>query len=278
MGKRKGRGPTASRGPGGKPPTEPMYAQFANWAMEHVALGIIGTLLSMAVISGGAYLLYGAKRDIAEIKSASLASLKEGLEVKRANQMTRVYTTGWNSNPANMAHLEGVFARLVASRKEADLDADWASAEIGWCTSASVALEREQALVASFLVDDDMAKKRQINLIGEYTATTKLIDAIREMIIGWKTGSRDAAVKEIERYSRDVGIALAGIEGAGEQTNDYVLAKTEKARTDYERSMDQLQEVYTKAALALAGIALATMTFVASVAVLIARGARIRWG
>ena len=253
---------------------EPIYARVANWAVHSVALGIVGTLLSAGIISGNAYLLYDARSALDQIDPVLQDLAARGNEFQRATDMNKVYNQGWNSNRVNMEHLSALLSIVVKRKNDAQLDEDFARSAVDWCTNAIVQLESEQAKTESFLVNDEFFKKWQSISIADYTATIKLIDTLREMILAGKddtAGKRNNKLEVIERQARDELKTAAAHESLAQQLDAYWNAKMEEDRVKKDHALHQLREIRIKSDLAFAAIIIGIIFLLPSAAIAVRR-------
>jgi hypothetical protein len=252
---------------------EPLHVQFANWAMQSVVLAIVSALLSTAVMTGGAYVLFGKRQDLTEVDSVVRSLETKDIAEKRINQMIDVYDKSWNRD--NVDHLMQLTKRFIdVGGDNLDFSPESARAEIYWCDMANLSLEKEQARITSLLIEGELEKKDQSLMLAEYAATLKLVGLIREAIISWATSSlekRDSMIQEIERSGHTVLATTIAVEGIARQALDDVNRKQKIVQDDFDRAKSILHEMRIKLALVFLGMAVSVVILVASIAILLAR-------
>lgn len=265
------------RGPQGQKSASeaPWYAQIADWAVQNVVLGIVATLLSTAIIGGGAYLLYDRQSALDDIDPVLQELANRGDELMRGTEMTSVYNRGWNSDKRNMAHASELLKTLVARKKANQaLDDSFAGPAIDWCTSAITQLESERAKIQTYIIHDEFSVKDQSILVSEYAATIKLIAAIREMMIAWSRETaekRDVRLQTVENEARDASNAESQLMAMAAQWHSYWDSKLREDQIKKDHARHRLHEIGIKTDLAFVGIFIGILLFVPSIAIVIVR-------
>ena len=138
----------------------------------------------------------------------------------------------------------------------------------------------EQGTLASYIIDDAFTKKQQSILLADYAATVKLVDGLREMIVGWRNDTpeqRGARFQEMEQAARDARMTEGGLEGLHQQSDAYWGPKMAAMRMERDQALHQLRQINIKANLAFGGICLAIIILVPSLAVLLWRLQTDKW-
>ena len=256
-------------------PKEPWYTGIASWAVQNIALGIFATVLSTAIISGSAYLLYDGQSALDENDSVMQELADRSEELKRGSDMANIYTHGWNSDRGNMTHAAELLKVLVAKKKEGQpLDGTFAKSTIDWCTNGITQLESEQTKIQTFIVHDEFLKRNQSILVADYAATIKLIEGLREMVLAWSQDTdqqRNARLESIETAAREARKAETAHETLGQQSDSYWSSKIEEDRIKKDHALHRFREIRIKTDLAFVGLFLGAILLVPSIAIVIIR-------
>jgi hypothetical protein len=259
---------------------EPLFDRIAAWATTTVAPGLAAGLLSLAMIGGSSYILYGAQEDFDKVEAVIVDMAARSAPFRLATEMSTIYTDGWLAPKAgNTNKLLDAVRTLQQKRSDSDLDEEWAKATVAFCTEATIQLESEQSRINSFVFGDEFLKRQQALLSSAYSATTKIADSVRRSILQWhEIQPRPGSARDlnIEMPAREFLIASEGIKGLSSLVGSYLSPVIEQDRIKKEQASHTLQMVRTKYMLIAAGFIAGVLLLVATITIHIKRVSHLK--
>lgn len=239
--------------------------RLAKLLVENGYLFVLSFVLSTGLISGSGYLLFqlpiernSLERQISDFRSS-------GSEYTSFNNMSDVYLTGWFSDKNQQQHTSDVLAYLGSNISSGQLDQTFTDGTLDWISKSLPILSSEKGRIDGFVFTNEIERGVQQNMVSEYDNQIAFFDEMDGLIRNWKNeqpADRDKYLASMQQSALDSMSTLQSTLSKLSQLNTQVEVDKQNAQQKSNDLSSQVQIIWLKTMLSIAGVILGVLTLV----------------
>lgn len=226
---------------------------------------VVTTVLSVGLIGGTGYLLFGAKNELHELAQVTAEFERQGEEFQLGQRMVEVIGSGWFSTPSSAKQMVSIMIELQSHLAEDHLDDSFAEDALDWCFESLAQLSRERGRISGYSFSNETIQLSQSAAVDVYDSYVDLTQEMFELVTHW--GNETAAQREV-RYARiqlkwvSVSESVSALDSVKAQVKSDIEALMRENERQFNNASDRYEMFFTRVFLSVLGMAIGLVVLV----------------
>lgn len=220
---------------------------------------LLSSLLSIALLGGGSYILYEFPAEIHSIEKESLDLSHLAEMISNFNDMGNLTINGWFNDQVEQQRRADIVKQLQKNINQDKLDAVFESSSIDWISKILVRLASERGQISGFYLNDELERKQQQSIVHGYDLEIQSISELENLIINWQFDNRkdrDNRLASLQQLSLESITTLSSLETSLLQLKEQDEFKMKQTQQKFSELDSRIRKIRLNAILSVLGIIL----------------------
>jgi hypothetical protein len=215
-------------------------------------------LFTAALIGGSSYILFQLPPELQAVDRQKQEAASQYTHIRQFNDMLAFFATGWFADSTNWQPEEVFFGELPRNIDARALNPALKQEMLSWATSSLLRLSSERGHIEGLVLQDDLERSLQQQLLKIYGIRISLTTQLEEMVLNWEEEqpqSRDKRLASLQVLKLESLGYLQGLFPKVNQLQEQSAIVRQQFRQRERELNSQSRNIYLKVFFAALGIA-----------------------